>query len=478
MSSLIHKLLHQSASELGYPSESEADLALAGFLFRDGIEHGDIVNALRWRRANGDGNPKSDQYFERTAEKAQDSAPPRNNGKDRAAVELIPRSNGKGRAAADLDLNRLLQDVCGALSKYVIFASESQKITVALWIALTHVFQQFEILIYLAITSAEMRSGKTLLCDLLELLVARPWRAVLPSEAVVYRKIAAAEPTLILDEVDAIYGPAARDHEGLRALLNAGHRRGATVPRCVGPNMAVVDFQVFCPKALAGIGDLPDTVADRSVPIRLRRRKRTEKVSRFRFATARDETGPVREQLEVWAAEVDLRSAQPDVPEELGDRAADGWEPLLSIADAAGGEWPALARQAARSLHEADEDSETLGVRLLGDLKTVFDRRGDPSLFTATLLEDLHEMDTAPWGELRLHRRDEAKPLNARGLARLLKPYGVRSGSVRDGDDTGKGYTRASLEDAWDRYVPVETPSERSQGHNPAESGTCDDFQW
>ena len=93
---------------------------------------------------------------------------------------------------------------------------------------------------------------------------------------------------------------------------------------------------------------------------------------------------------------------------------------------------------------------------MLGDLKAVFDRRKKDSLFTVALLEELHAMDMAPWGELRLHRRDEAKPLNARGLARLLKPYGVRSGSVRDGDQTGKGYMRGCLEDSWERYLPVD----------------------
>ena len=69
---------------------------------------------------------------------------------------------------------------------------------------------------------------------------------------------------------------------GLRAILNAGHRRGATVPRCIGVSSKPQDFNVYCAKVLAGIGVLPDTITDRSIPIRLARKRRSEHVERFR----------------------------------------------------------------------------------------------------------------------------------------------------------------------------------------------------
>lgn len=145
--------------------------------------------------------------------------------------------------------------------------------------------------------------------------------------------------------MDAIFGPKAREHEGLRALLNAGNRRGTRVPRCVGPSQALVDFAIFCAKALAGIGDLPDTVADRSIPIRLKRKAPGEAVERFRRRHAEADAEPLRARVASWAADhLDgLAIAEPVLPLELNDRAADAWEPLLAIADRAGADWPARA---------------------------------------------------------------------------------------------------------------------------------------
>ena len=132
-------------------------------------------------------------------------------------------------------------------------------------------------------TSPERQCGKTRLLEVIELLVPEPWRVELPSEAVAYRHIHAKMPTLLLDEVDTTFNVRTRDrYEGLRALLNAGNRRGSHVPRCIGSSGKLVNFNVFCPKVLAGIGMLPDTVADRSVPIRLeRRRQATDRIERL-----------------------------------------------------------------------------------------------------------------------------------------------------------------------------------------------------
>jgi hypothetical protein len=185
-------------------------------------------------------------------------------------------------------INLLLQQTAALLRSYVVFATEHQVVTVVLFVAHTHAIGAAEASPYLAVTSPEKRSGKTRLFDVLELLVAKPWRAVLPSEAVVYRKVHKDCPTLLLDEADAIWGKDAQ-HEGLRALLNAGNRRGVKVPRMTGASadMKIVEFNIFSPKAIAGIGALPDTVADRSIPIRLKRRKSSEHVERFRHREAK-----------------------------------------------------------------------------------------------------------------------------------------------------------------------------------------------
>jgi hypothetical protein len=357
-------------------------------------------------------------------------------------------------AKAQAGLTSILDDVVAFVRRYIVM-TEPQAIAVALWIAHTHAFDAADVTPYLNVSSAEKRSGKTRLLDVLELLVARSWRAVTPTEAVVFRKIAADRPTFLLDEVDALYTPKATNHEGLRALLNAGHRSGTTVPRCVGEGakIRVEEFEVFCPKALAGIGDLPDTVADRSIKIALKRQAPGERLERFRRRDVEAFAGPLRERLARWAEEnIDaLAEARPEVPDALDDRAADGWEPLLAIADLAGNHWPARACQAALELSTGDSrEDDSLGVRLLADARRIFDERDVDRLATVELIDFLavdKESDWADW-------RGTGNPVKPRSLARLLRPYGIRSRTIRlPGGETPKGFLREQFGDAWSRYL-------------------------
>jgi hypothetical protein len=98
-----------------------------------------------------------------------------------------------------------------------------------------------------------------------------------------------------------------------------------------------------------------------------------------------------------------LFGAEPELPEELDDRAQDIVEPLLAIAEKVGEEWPQKARDAAVALltGEHREDSESLGVRLLRDIRSVFDEEGTDRLRTTGILTALNKRDDAPWGNLR-----------------------------------------------------------------------------
>lgn len=352
-------------------------------------------------------------------------------------------------ASARMGLAAALDAVEAFLSRYVAFERWEQAAALALWVAHTHCIGAFDGSPYLAITSAERQSGKTLLLDLLELLVARPWRAGLPSDAVVFRKIDQEKPTLLLDEADAIFGRTADRYEGLRALLNAGNRRGTKVPRCAAFGADLVEFEVFCPKAIAGIGELPTTVADRSIPIRLRRRNRlTEPVERFRRREVEPTAVELATVLRGSLAEDELRAARPELPSELSDRAADGWEPLLAIADAAGEAWGRRARRAAVALQGTGMlDDETEGIRLLSDIHAVFEEQRVGRLGTAELLAALCADESAPWGDYR------GRTLSPHRLASLLRRYGIRSAQRRDNGPAVRGYERADFADAWGRYL-------------------------
>lgn len=360
----------------------------------------------------------------------------------------------------------LLDGLARFLRRYVVM-EDAQIAAVALWIVHTHAIDAAESTPFLFIASAEKRSGKTRLLDVLELLVPRPFRAVTPSEAAVFRKIATDSPTLLLDEVDALWS-SKRDHEGLRALLNAGHRRGTTVPRVVGQGAAmhVIDFPSFCAKCLAGLGRLPTTVADRSVEIRLQRKRPGETVERFRFRNVAPEAARVRERIARFAEEhVDeLSVARPAIPEELGDRASDGWEPLLAIADLAGGDWPERARLAAVRLSTGENrEDESAGVLLLRDLRDIFDANETARMTTTAIISALVSIETSPWAEWR-----GGRPITPNGLASLLRAFRISPTTVRVGQTVARGYKRESFEDAFSRYAPPKAPSEPLQALHPS----------
>ncbi|MDP2948181.1 MAG: DUF3631 domain-containing protein [Chloroflexota bacterium] len=348
--------------------------------------------------------------------------------------------------AADLGL--LLEDVEAFIRRYLATGA-SQLAALALWVLHSWTLEAAETTPYLHVTSPEKQSGKTRLLEALALMVARPWFTSRVSAAVLVRKVARDAPTLLLDETDSAFK--VEDYsEALRGILNAGYRRGGVASLCVkaGGDFTLVDFPVFSLKALAGIGELPDTVADRSIRISLKRRAPTERVERFRLRDAQAQAAPIRERLERWAniAVAKLADARPTIPDELSDRQADVWEPLLAIADLAGGQWPARAREAALVLSASVvENGYSFGVRLLHDIREVLGDRTCP-IPTSELLEGLVALEEAPWGDLK------GKALDARRLSRILKPYGIKPKVFRTGATTPRGYESADFEDAWARY--------------------------
>jgi hypothetical protein len=299
--------------------------------------------------------------------------------------------------------------------------------------------------------------------EVAERLVPRPMHAVNCTAAALFRAVSANRPSLLFDECDSYFGPrVAQQHEELRGLVNAGHRRGAVAYRCVGEpaKMEVREFPAFCAVALAGIGDLPDTILDRSVVIRMKRRAPHEIIEPFRIRHAAPAADALRGRLTDWAKNnLDaLAQAEPTMPDGIADRAADVWEPLLAIAEAAGGAWPERARQAAVDLNRARQADPSLGIKLLMDCRGAFASTDRHS--TEELLEYLTGLDESPWGDLR------GKALDARGLARRLKRYDIGPRQVRFGEATRKGYQREDFIDAWDRYVPL------FQGENSETSET------
>lgn len=357
------------------------------------------------------------------------------------------------RLALDADTAQgrtTLQRVCDFLGRFVVYPSEHAQVAHALWILHAHLMDRWETTPRIAFLSPEPASGKSRALEITELLVPMPVMAVNMSPAYIFRKVGAEEgATILYDEIDTVFGPKAKENEEIRALLNAGHRRGAVAGRCVvhGKTVTTEEIPAYAAVVLAGLGWLPDTILTRAEIVRMRRRKSEEQIEPFRRRVAAPEGDLIRCQIELWARQVPTEIEWPTMPPEIHDRNADVWEPLLAVADLVGGDWPHRARRAAKALIEAAKDAEpSLGVVLLTHLKMVF---GDSDKMpTERILENLQAIEEAPWGDLR------GKPIDGRGLARLLREYGIKSRVMRINETTVRGYQRSDFADAWSRYVP------------------------
>ena len=236
-----------------------------------------------------------------------------------------------------------------------------------------------------------------------------------PRRAVPLRRRQATRRTILFDEIDTIFGPKAKEHEELRGLLNAGHRRSGVAYRCVGEGtrQIVVEFPAFAAVALAGLGKLPDTILTRSVVIRMRRRAPDEHIEPYRARVHEPEGWKLRGMLADWTATAaeQLTGYWPDMPPGVTDRPADVWEPLLAVADAAGGPWPQRARDACTWLVRDNADRGiSLGIRLLADLRDIFG--GARAMTTEDILTRLHAPGRRPMGRTQrpAHRRPRPGP--------------------------------------------------------------------
>jgi len=352
---------------------------------------------------------------------------------------------------------RVLNEAHAFLGRFVSYPSEHAQVAHALWCLHTHLMDQWESTPRLAFLSAEPASGKTRALEITELLVPNPVAAVNMSTAYLFRKVGGENGiTLLYDEIDTVFGPKARDNEEIRALLNAGHRKGAVAGRCVtqGTLIKTEEIPAYAPVALAGVGWLPDTILTRSVIVRMRPRHDGERVEQYRRRVHAPQGYAIRDKLALWARSATIQ--WPELPGEIQDRDADVWEPLLAVADAVGGDWPSRARVAAVSLVLVSREAEaSLGVRLLMDLRVIFG--SDRELPSKVILDRLIALPESPWGDLR------GKPLDDRGLAKRLRPYSVKPTTIRMGTTTPRGYLRADLEDQWRRYLPSSQESKTSK---------------
>ncbi len=390
------------------------------------------------------------------------------------AVEPWPEAvDGKG----------LLDALVAVIRKYVVLGQWAAE-ALALWVVHTYAFELRRMATYIGIESPEKRCGKTTLLTVLCELVNRPVMASNISSPAFYRTIAEKKPTMLIDEADTVLQ---RNRE-LRGILNAGcARKTGYVIRVTaekgqagnggkpGQEGEATDgaessggskwkglflgrFSSWCPKGIAMIKHLPETLADRCIIIAMQRKSASEKCERLRNLDGKE----LRRKCARWVADHanEIAQARPALPEDLNDRAADIWEPLLAIADLAGGDWPERARAAAVGLTAAAQEESPIGALLL-DLLVMFTRqrckpgnewmkeKNDVRLFSREIVEELNSCADRPWMVLR-----KGKAVTELWLSQQLRPYGLRPKTMWIGEDAAKGYMEADFIEVFRRYIP------------------------
>ena len=327
----------------------------------------------------------------------------------------------------------LVEELIGDLTRYVSLEPDYAAVA-SFWALHTYLVNQGFITPRLAITAPQPRCGKTTLVNWLQTVVQRPLSSVNVSAAAVYHIVEALQPTLLIDEADTFL---ATQNE-LRGVLNSGHQKNGCVHRWDPRAKCIRAYPTFCACAISLIGTLPSTLQDRSVRIRLRRRRPDEKIASLRTDKMTDE---LARRCARWALDNEFSYANQDpvIPEQLFNRVEDNWRPLLGLADAIGGQWPMRLRQIAVKIAEleAGENSST-DTQLLRDIQDIF---GDREWITTNDLLS------------GLHRREYI--MSGKRLAARLKPYGPEPKQERHGTRVERGYLRKDFADAWSRYLDV-----------------------
>ncbi len=360
----------------------------------------------------------------------------------------------------------LLAELTATLRRYLVL-SEGCPEAMALWAVFAHALDAFQVSPRLAFTSPEKRCGKTTALTLLSHLVPKALMSSNASGPSLFRVIEAQCPTILIDEADTFLD----DAEGVRNVLNSGQARGAAFTlRTVGEDHEVHQFSTWCAIAIAKIGELPSTLADRSIVVPMRRKRPDEKVDRSRIDRTSHLTA-LASKIARWAEDNRnaLRGADPDIPAGLNDRAADNWRPLVAIADLVGGEWPTRARNVA-SLLSGDEQSEADGVRvrLLADIRDIFAEMGADRLTSSDIVSRLAAREDRPWPELR-----KGKPITPTALAHIIRPFGLRPRVFRSGEATLRGYFLSDFADTFARYLPAATPQQTGKNNVLCGSGAA-----
>ena len=396
-------------------------------------------------------------------------------------------------------IGELLTEIEATIKRHVVM-SDAAATALAVWVLHTYVYESRDTVAYVAIESPEKRCGKTTLLSVLAAMANKPLIASNVTVGALFRAIDTCRPTLFIDEADTFLAGS----NTMRGVINSGNTwRTAYVLRLArskpsrsvigtgsdsgnpespnsfrtphsafriqeGTDSGLQRYSCWCPKVIAMIGKVPDTIADRSIVVPMTRKLTTE----TRAPLAELNAANIKAKCARFALDEGQKIAgfEKIRGDGLNDRAADTFDPLYVIARLAGQQWEQKLHAAALSI-SPNAQSRSFGTELLRDMHAIFVLSGREKMFTRELLEILHDPNFAAGSMVLKHSDiDEYK------IAKLLRPYGIKPAVFRLGKQVGKGYTREDFSDALVRYVPkadVDARIEELQRHE----NLCDEVQ-
>lgn len=204
-------------------------------------------------------------------------------------------------------------------------------------------------------------------------------------------------------------------------------------------------YSCWCPKVIALIGEAPDTIADRSIVVKMSRKLTTETCAPLTDLN----TAEIKAKCARFALDASESIARFEKIRGAGlnDRAADTFDPLYVIARLAGGEWEGKLHAAALSLTATQ--SENVGTRLLLDILSIFVEWGREKMFSRELVTILRDGKGGMTSTAL-----EGSAIDEYRISKLLRAYGIKPSTIRVGREVNKGYIATEFREALKRYVP------------------------
>ncbi|MBC70608.1 MAG: DUF3631 domain-containing protein [Acinetobacter sp.] len=369
-----------------------------------------------------------------------------NNDSSNTTALKVKRESEERLNTDKKDLGIYVYEVlCTTIDRF-IHCEPYQNTTIALWVIKSWCMPAFKVAPILAIKAFTKGAGKSQLLNLIGCLCHNPVSTSNITPAALFRYIEQNKPTVLIDEADTFLNRS----EDLRGIVNAGFESTGRVIRCVGQDSEPTEFNVFCPKVIAGIGNLPSTIESRSIVINMYRKPLRIEKEKLRNANESDFDG-IKQLVSEWANNhiEQLMKYEPQMPDKLSDRQKDCWEPLLSIAELLGNEIAEQARNAAINISKTNSDEPHINELMLLDVKRVFVEQKIDRLSTIDLINALCEDDEAAWRYL-----NKGGKITPRQLAQILKQFNISSKQIRFREQTKKGYDIADFQECFLKYLP------------------------